>query len=433
MNDSEHPKAPVAARRPVEHTLHGRTRTDPYAWLKDESWQQVMRDPARLNQDIKAYLDAENAYTQSVMADTETLQSTLFGEMRGRIKEDDSSVPEDDGPFSYYVRYAKGGQHPIYCRRPKRGRTGDEAAEQVLLHGDEQAKGHDFFSVGTCDHSHDHCLLAYSVDLNGSEIYTIYVKELASGELLADRIDNAQGDISWATDNEHLFYTVLDDNHRPSYVFRHRLGTPARDDELVYEELDPGFFVGVSLTESRRFIVIDAHDHETSEVRLVDGGRPLSQPVVVAPREAGIEYSVSHSQRAGTDELLILTNANGAEDFEIVHAATGTPGREHWQALVAHQPGKLIVSMEVFKDYLIRLERENALPRIVVRSLASGHEHSIAFEEEAYSLGLDGGLEFDTTVLRFSYSSPTTPARVYDYDMATRDRVLRKEQEVPSG
>ena len=429
MNDSEHPRAPVAPRKPVEHTLHGHKRVDPYAWLKDEDWQQVMRDPTVLDRSIKDYLDAENAYTKSVMAETESLQEKLFEEMRGRIKEDDSSVPQDDGPFSYYVRYATGGQHPIYCRRSK---AGDEA-EQILLHGDEEAQGHEFFRVGTCDHSHDHRLLAWSVDLNGSEIYSICVKDLATGERLSDRIDNAQGDVTWAADNEHVFYTVLDDNHRPTYVYRHRLGTPADTDVLVYEEPDAGFFVGVSLTESRRFIVIDSHDHETSEVRLIESSAPLSEPFVVSPRESNIEYSVSHLQHDGANELLILTNANDAEDFEIVRTAIATPGREHWKPFIAHRPGTLIVSMEVFKHYLVRLERENALPRVVIRSLASGDEHSIDFEEDAYSLGMDGGLEFDTTNLRFSYSSPTTPARVYDYDMATRARELRKEQEVPSG
>ena len=577
----KHPTAsrpPVAPRKPVTRTLHGRSRTDDYAWLKDENWQQVMRDPTLLRADVRAYLEAENAWTEAVTAPLETLRATLFGEFRGRIREDDSSVPAKDGAWEYYERYREGGQHPVVCRRT----TGDPASEEILLDGDAEAaasakvaassagrkadngepapaeasataatsseaadssadgapcvrkdaplpgtevasssgttasfeaaapsadgtpRAHKdaplpgteaatlseaaaspeaaepaetgsggYYRIGDSGHSRDHRRFGWTVDENGSEFYTLRVKDLDTGRRLDDVIERCSGAFEWAADARTLFYTELDDNHRPCRVFRHRLGDDPAGDALVYEEPDPGFFVNVALTESRRFLLIDAHDHVTSEVRLIDANRPGDAPILVAAREPGIEYDVSHHG----DRLIILTNADGAEDFKIVEApltwntpvpcppaATpvgaqppqqlpGTPAippggiakrpprrsplaspdRAHWTDLVPHRSGVLIVDFVVFARWLVRLERENALPRIVVRDLESGEEHAIAFEEEAYSLGLVPGYEFDTDTLRFTYSSMTTPEHVFDYDMRTRERTVRKVQEVPSG
>ena len=457
---------PVAPRKPATSAAqHGRRRTDDYAWLKDENWQQVMRDPAVLRADIRAYLEAENAYKDAVLAPTEALCAALFAEFRGRIKEDDSSVPAKDGAWEYYHRYREGGQHPVVCRRPAGGpvrdgmdgravaishrasgdavatgdggasghRTGDAGAdtagEEILLDGDAEAEGKSYYRIGDEDHAWNHRRFAWTVDENGSEFYTLRVKDLDSGERLDDVIERCSGGFEWATDHRTLFYTVLDDNHRPCKVLRHRIGTDAAEDVLVYEERDAGFFLNVALTESRRFVVLDAHDHVTSEVRLVDAKRPDSAPVLIAERDPMTEFDVSHHG----DRLIILTNADGAEDFKIVEAPVATPGREHWVDLVPHRPGVLIAGFEVYARWLVRLERENALPRIVVRDLESGEEHAIAFAEEAYSLGLAGGYEFETDTLRFTYSSMTTPAHVYDYDMRTRERVVRKVQEVPSG
>ena len=472
---------PVAPRKPSAFpVLHGRRRTDDYAWLKDENWQQVMRDPAVLRADIREYLEAENAYRDAALAPTQALRAALFDEFRGRIKEDDSSVPAKDGAWVYYHRYRAGGQHPVVCRRPVRnatrdpvrgaagsedgdltghaagvpgtasavgiagtaGATGtadtadatgavgaDNAGEQILLDGDAEADGKSYYRIGGRGHSWNHGRFAWSVDENGSEFFTLRVRDLETGQPLDDVIERCSGGFAWAADHQTLFYTVLDDNHRPCKVFRHRIGTDAADDVLVYEEPDSGFFLNVGITESRRFVVIDAHDHVTSEVRLIDAHRPESAPIVVAERDPNTEYDVSHH----ADRLIILTNAGGAEDFRIVETPIASPGRAHWVDLVPHRPGVLIAGFDVYARWLVRLERENALPRIVVRDLENGEEHEIAFDEEAYSLGLAGGYEFDTDTLRFTYSSMTTPEHVYDYDMRTRERVVRKVQEVPSG
>jgi len=418
------PAPPVADRRPASSTWHGVTRVDDYAWLRADNWQQVMHEPDVLAPDIRAYLDAENAYAEAAMADVGELRKALFKEMRGRIKEDDSSVPSPDGPYAYAIRYVEGGEHPLLVRTARNG-----GPETILLDTDAMAKGKAYFRLGGSAHSPDHRLLAYAVDERGSEYFEIRLRDLATGEDLADVIPATAGSVAWAADGRTFFYVHMDENHRPSSVYRHVVGSDPAGDALVYAETDPGFFVGVGTTQSEAFIVIDTHDHETSEVRLIDARDPSAEPQLVAPRKTGEEYHLDH----GDDRFFILTNAGGAEDFKIVSAPVAAPGRENWQDLVPHREGCLILHATSYKDFLVRLERENSLARIVIRHLASGEEHAIAFAEEAYSLGMIDGYEFDTTILRFTYSSMTTPTRVFDYDMATRARVLRKEDEIPSG
>lgn len=418
------PTPPKAEKRPVTTTRHGVTLTDDYAWLKAENWQEVIRDPSVLPDDIRAYLVAENAWCDAHMADTQALQERLVKEMRGRIKEDDSSVPMPHGPFAYATRYLEGAQYPRLVRQPREG-----GAEEVMLDGETEAEGKAYFQLSGGSHSPDHRLLAWGVDELGSEFYTVRVRDLAT---LADgdAVPNAAGGAAWAADSGSFLYTQLNENHRTEKVFLHVLGTDAAEDRLIYREPDPGFFTGVGKTQSDRFFVIDSHDHQTSEVRLIPADDPTAEPVLVAAREPQVEYSVEDD---GADTLYILTNADGAEDFKIVTAPLATPGRENWTDLVPHVSGRLILSMILFKGRLARLERQGGLPRIVIRDLSTGEEHAIAFDEEAYSLGLQGSYEFDTTVMRFSYSSMTTPSQVFDYDMATRQRTLRKTQVVPSG
>jgi oligopeptidase B len=418
------PVPPAAERRPQLSIHHGRERTDEYAWLRAGNWQQVMRDPSVLANDIRAYLLAENAYTQGAMQDTSALQETLFQEMKGRIKEDDSTVPTPDGEWAYFRSYVTGGQHPLFCREPR-----DGGAKQVLLDGNKLADGLAYFDFGGVAHSPDHKLIAYSADDKGSEFYTLKLLDAASGEALPDCVPDMAGQPTWSADGQWLFYTRLDDNHRPRRIYRHKLGTPAESDVLVYEEADIGFSVHVGETSSRRFLLLQTGDHQTTEIRLIDAHDIEAEPVLVAHREPGHEYSVEHHG----DHLIITTNSGGAEDFRIVEAPIASPGRENWREIEPHRQGRLIIDVLVFKDFLVRLEREQGLPQIVIRRWADGDEHAIAFDEEAYSLGVVPGFEFDTTVMRFNYSSMTTPGQVFDYDMATRERRLRKTQEVPSG
>ncbi len=417
-------KPPRAARRPTVATWHGVELVDDYAWLKAENWQDVMREPAVLDAEIRAYLDAENAYCEAQLAETRPLQDQLFDEMRGRLKEDDSSVPAPDGPFAYSTKFVAGGQYPLVCRRKRSGED-----EQVLLDGNVEAEGKAYWDLGGFHHSPDHKLLAYASDDKGSELYTIRVRDLASGKDLPDSIADTRGGVVWANDSKTLFYVRLDEHHRPLLVYRHVVGTPVEDDVLVYAEQDIGFYVAVSSTQSARFVLIDAHDHQTSEAHLIDADAPLTAPRVVEPRKIGHEYSVEHHG----DKLIITTNSQGAEDFRIVEAPVADPRMANWREIIPHRPGCLVLDTILYLEHMVRLERENGLPRIVVRRLADGDEHLIAFPEEAYSLGISPGYEFDTTTTRFVYSSMTTPAETYDYHMETRARTLRKRQQVPSG
>ncbi len=417
--------APRADVRTKTTHVHNVTLQDDYDWLRAPNWKEVLRDPQALPADIRRHLEAENAYSKALMAPTRTLQRELVKEMRGRLKEDDSSVPQPDGPYLYYSRYRKGGEHPLICRKPRSGK----GRETIMLDADALADGKDFFDLGDAAHSPDHGLLAWSADEAGSELHRIRVRDLATGEDLPDVVPDTTGEVVWAADSRAFFYVGVDADHRPSRVLRHRLGESADQDTLMHEESDAGMFVDIDETQSGRFLLISINDHETSEIRLLDLTVPDAVPVTIAPRAVGREYDVDHLG----DALLIRTNADGAEDFKIVTAPVADPSPGNWRDLVAHRPGCLILSHLCLQGRLIRLERENGLPRIVIRDMATGAESSIAFDEEAYGLGLDAGYEFETETLRFIYASMARPAETYDYDMASGVRVLLKRQEVPSG
>ncbi len=427
MNDHKNTGAvqpPIAEKRASRTVHHGIERTDDYAWLRVDNWQEVMREPSALAADVRSYLEAENAYTARMMADTTTLQDTLFAEMKGRIKEDDSTVPAPDGPYAYFTSYVTGGQHPRLCRAPRAG--GDT---QVLLDGDSLAVNEAYFRLAGMNWSNDHDKLAYSFDNKGSEYFTMRVRDLATGTDLPDIVPDTGGDVVWNAQGDEFYYIRVDDNHRPLQVYRHKLGTEAKDDLLVYREADTGLFVDVHQTHDKRFIVVAAGDHRTAEVHLLDAMKPETGLKLISARETNHDYSVEHHE----GRLIIRTNTDGAEDYKIAETSVDAPGRENWRDLVPHKPGCLILDVTCYRDFLVRLEREEGLPRIVIRRFSDGEEHSIAFAEEAYSLGLDGGYEYDTDTLRFTYSSMTTPRQVYDYNMRTRERTLRKTQEVPSG
>jgi len=416
--------APVAPRRPHSFTTHGITLVDDYAWLKDADWQEVLRDPEVLSADIREYLEAENDYTESLLGHTAGLQKTLVAEMRGRIKEDDSSVPSPDGPYAYLHKFREGGQHELFGRS---ARNGGEI--EIVLDGDELAANHEYFNFGGARHSPDHKLEAWSADIKGSEYFSIRVRNWADGSDLTDLVEETDGSVVWSADSKAFFYVKLDDNHRPLQIWRHRLGSAQADDVLIYQERDSGWFTHIHESASGRFGVIAGGDHDTSEQRLIDLADADASPRLVAEREVGVQYSIADRG----DELFLLTNAGGAIDFKIVTAPLKSPERANWRDLIPHRPGVYIMDIDLFAGHLVRLERANALPAIIIRDLKTADEHAIAFDEAAYSLGTLGGYEFDTTNLRFSYSSMTTPSETYDYDMASRTRQLRKRQEIPSG
>ena len=420
-------EAPTPEQRPEEIEQLGRTRTDEFSWLRDANWQEVMRDPSVLRQDIREHLEAENAYYNEVMEPLSGLETRIYEEIRGRIKEDDESPASRDGDWYYSSRYREGGQYPVFVRRAT-GENGEMAGEEVIIFdGDAEAEGIDYFGLGAVQHSPNHRYLAYAVDTAGSEFYAVKIRDLETGEDIATLTDEGYGSIVWGNDSETIYWVWRDENNRPRRVYRQNINSD--DAELIYEETDPGYFLGVGKTDGDRWIVLSANDHTTSEMRVFDANDPNAEPILVAERETGVEYSLTE---AG-GRLFVRTNLDDAVDFQIMEAPLEDPRRENWTPLIEHRPGVLVNGLMGFENWLVRSERANALPRIVVRDLRSGEEHEIAFDEEAYALGMDGGYEYATDQMRFSYESPSTPEQTYDYDMGTRERTLIKEQEVPSG
>ncbi len=405
---------PTAPQRPQQLTNHRDTRNDPWFWLRD------VNDPETME-----YLEAENAYTESLMAPEKVLQEELLKEIRGRIKEDDSTVPEKEGNYFYFTRFEEGNQYPVLCRK----HLSLDATEEILLGVNELAKDRDYCRVGRGENSPDHKWLAYSVDFDGSEKYTIYVKNIETGELLDDVIPNSYYSLEWSNDSQAIFYDVLDENHRPVKVFKHSLGTDPASDELIYEETDERFFVHVLKSASKRFIYVAATGNNMSEWHFMEADNPGSELRLIEPRHENFEYDVTDHD----DRFLIRNNSDGAKDFKISETSITAPSWANWQDLISHVPGRPINGIAVTKDYLILAHRTQGLPQIQIIEISSGEPFNIPFEEEDYSVSIQEGREWDTSVLRFSYASMTTPATIYDYDMGTHDREFKKQTEVLGG
>ncbi|AZV38379.1 S9 family peptidase [Komagataeibacter xylinus] len=413
---------PIARQIPHAITQLGRTRHDEYAWMKDDNWQEVLRDPTLLRPDIAGHLRAENAYTQSVLSGTDALQDTLVAEMKGRMQADDTYPPTPHGPYNYQTSYTAGAQYPVYKRYP----TATPTAEEVLLDVNEAAKGHEYYAVAAAAHSPDHSLFAHAEDTQGSEIYRIHIRRLAGDSTPLPPVENCSGAFVFSPDSAFLFWVWRDSHGRPARVYRRRIG--ADHDTLVYEEADPGFFVGVEATRSGGWIIISSGNHDTSESWLIPGHDPQAAPRCASPRETGLIYGLYHQ---GTD-FIILTNADGAYDFKLMTTPDTAPTRANWRDLVAHEPGRYITECMVWSGHLAWRERRDANTRIIIRSV-DGATEALEPDEAAYDLTLVGGYEYDTTELRYIYQSPTTPRAWHARDMVSGAETLLKQQQVPSG
>ncbi len=417
------PAPPRAEARPTRLSAHGVSWADDYAWIRADNWREVLRDPSRLPADIRALLKAENAYADAILEPTAGLQKELRREMRSRLKEDESEPPQVDGAWAYYSRFRPGGQRRIYCRKPREG-----GAETVLIDGDVRAGGKAFFHFAGGRHSPDHAKFAWSSDDLGSEILTIAVRNLERQQDLADRVSGATGDVVWTRDSKAFLYVEQDENHRPRRVMLHRLETRQADDVEVFAEDDPAWFISIEPTRLGRAAIISVHGHDASEALAVDLDHPIAAPRLVAPRRPGIRYEVMDHG----DRLFIRTNV-GAADFKVVIAPRDAPEEANWRDFVVERDGRFIADATLFKDQLVLLTREASQPRLVVIDLKGGESHDIAFDEETYFLRLEPVYEFDTSLIRFSYSSLARPQETYDYDVVTRRRTLVKRQTMPRG
>jgi oligopeptidase B len=408
MSQEPRPAPPIAARHPQTSVLHGETRIDDYAWLR------LKEDAA-----VRRHLEAENAHTEAVLGPLAPLRQRLFRELVGRIQETDVSAPVREGEWLYYTRTQEGLQYPIYCRRPAAGEPGDE---QVLLDLNALGEGLAYIDLGAFEVSDDARLLAYSVDVTGFREYTLHVKDLASGELLPDRVENVET-VAWAADNRTLFYTVEDEAKRPWRLHRRSVG--AGEDAIVFHEADESMRVYVGRTLSHALLVAGVASHTTSEWRILPADRPTGDWRLVAPRRRDHEYDLAHHG----DWLYIRTNDRG-RNFRLVRAPLASPGPESWQELVPHREAVMLEDVLLFAEHRVLLEREDGLPRLVVSDLDGAHAHAVALPETVYSVAPGDNRRFETGVLRYVYESFVTPRSVYDYDMRTRRATLVKQQPV---
>ncbi len=407
---------PVAKQVPLSLERHGIRWTDCYAWLRDPGYPKVE------DSEIRAYLEAENAYFDAVMAPQRAMIETLHAELKGRIKDDDSSVPVPDGDYLYHWAFSPGAQYRTWYRAR---RTGGDSS--VILDEPAMAEGKSYFNLGGLAVSPDARLLAHGTDDDGSERYVIQIKDLTAGTQVGEKIANTSGGVVWTAESDGFFYVELNENLRPFRVRLHRLGKQPEDDPIVYEEVDPAFFVGLGLTHSRRFAVLSSGSHVTREIRLIETASPEAEPRLVAPRRDEHRYSVEH---AG-DRLWIRTN-DRHENFRLVSAPVDAPGESNWQEEIAGDDDDYLIDVTCFADFMVVTERRHGLANLRVRRY-DGSEHAIDFHEDVFTAGLGDNREFATDRLRLGFSSLTTPATVYDYHLAERRLETLKVQEIPSG
>jgi oligopeptidase B len=406
------PTPPVAARHPPVLEHFGQRRVDDYFWLRQ-----------RDNPEVIAYLEAENAYADELMAHTKPLQEKLYGEFLSRIKETDLSVPVRRDGFYYYSRTEQGRDYPIFCRK----RDSLEAPEEIILDVNTLAVGHEYYDIGSAAISPDHKLLAYGEDTDGSETYRLRVKNLESGELLGIDIGNTAADIEWCSDSRVFYYTVLDATKRPYRVLRHHLDDGFEED--ILEEPDEGFFVHLGHSKDRRQIYIALGSHVTREEYFLDAADPKAMPVLFKKREHGVEYSIEHRE----GEYWVQTNRD-AVNFRLLRVpADRFHDESTWREYIPHRENTKIEGFELFREHLVVYLRDEGLLKIRIFDLASDESHDIDFEEEVYATYGAENPECDSRSLRFAYTSLVTPRRIYDYDMGSREKTLLKEQEVPAG
>ena len=404
---------PKAKKLPHKTEIHATTLIDDYFWLREKE-----------NPEVIAHLNAENAYTADALRDMEPLKEKIFEELKGRLQEDDTAVPVRKGDFHYYSRMVAGRQYPVYCRKY---RTLD-AVEEIVLDCNALAEGQKFFSLGVYEVSPNHAWLAYSVDLDGSERHSIFFKRLKDQYTSPEVIPGAAHSLEWAADNKTVFYTMLDEHERPDRVLRHEVGANPTSDELIYKETDAQLFVYCSKSKNDETIFIELHGKVTSEIHYLDAEKPHSAFKVIEPRKRGVLYSVAQHG----DRFFLLVN-DTVQNFRLVEAPVANPGSKNWKEVRAGSQTRFLEDVDAFRDFLVLSERENGLPQIRIVDLKTQAEHLIEFPEPAYDVSSHSNPEFASETLRFSYTSLVTPNTVFDYNMRTRAREIKKTQIIPSG
>lgn len=419
------PKPPLAEKKDCVLTIHDNTRIDQYFWMRLTDEQKNAETPDTQTQKVLDYLNAENAYTDTVMFSTEALQEKLYDEIVGRIKKDDESVPYFKNGYWYYSKYAKGLEYPIYCRK----KESLESTEQVILNVNNLAEGHNYYSVGSMSISPDNKLLAYGEDTVSRRIYTIRFLNLETGELLYDKIENTTGGGAWANDNKTFFYTTKNKiSLLADKIWRHKLGNKSQLDFMVYQEKDPSFYMGVYKSKSKKYIIIGEGSTLSSDYHILDADNPEGNFEQFTPRIADMKYSLNHFE----DKFYVKTNWD-AINYRLMETPDNSTNRDNWKEIIPHREDVLIENIEIFQNYLVIGERFDALPHMRIINHKNGDEYYLDFGEPAYVAYTSTNVEFNTKQLRFVYSSMTTPTSTFDYNMETKEKVLKKQTEVVGG
>ena len=402
--------------------IHNEELIDNYSWIKQKDWKEVILNPNKLNSQVKKYLDEENLFKENQLKDIKDIEKKLFEELKSKIKNEDNSVPKRDGDYLYGYKYNKNSEYPIYYRK-----NIIKNSEEIILDCEKKSKTHAYFNVASISHSHNHKSVAYNIDTNGSEYFSIFVEDIDKKEILSPEIKNTTGDIIWSLDNNYIFYVGLDQNHRPTKVFKHKIGSDTNKDLLIYEEKDPSFFCSINLSKTKKYLFIRTADHETSEYLFINLQLNETTPVLFKKRIKKIEYDLEHHEKF----FLISTNTDEAKNFKIM--ISHEQSYQKWEEFIAYEKDNLILDFILLKDWLVRLERTEGSENIIILNLNNKDQHKISFDEEAYNLSLDHGYEYETDTFRYSYSSPATPKSIFDYDCKLKKQELKKTQEVPSG
>ncbi len=402
--------------------IHNEELIDNYSWIKQKDWKEVILNPSKLNAQVKKYLDEENLFKENQLKDINDIEKKLFEELKSKIKNEDNSVPKKDGNYFYGYKYNKNSEYPIYYRKNITNNS-----EEIILDCEKKSKTHTYFNVASISHSHDHKHVAYNIDTNGSEYFSIFIEDIQKKELLSPEIKNTTGDIVWSLDNKYIFYVRLDQNHRPTKVFQHKIGSNSEKDLLIYEEKDPSFFCSINLSKTKNYLFIRTADHETSEYLFINLKLNETKPILFRKRIKKIEYDLEHHEKF----FLISTNVDNAKNFKIM--ISHEESYQKWEEFIPYNKVNLILDFILLKDWLVRLERTEGSENIIILNLNNKDQHKISFDEEAYNLSLDHGYEYETDIFRYSYSSPTTPKSIFDYDCKSKKQELKKTQEVPSG
>lgn len=418
--------APSAEKQAKSLTIHNSTRIDNYFWMRLTDEQKTAKNKDNQTQKVEAYLNAENKYFDKVTASTNNFQKELFEEMKGRIKEDDTSVPYFRNNYFYITRFEKGSQYPIYSRK----KESLEVDEEILFDVNQEALEHEYFQLGALNVSPDNKLVAFATDTVSRRQYTIQIKNLETGEILTDKIENTTGGSVWSNDNKTLFYTKKDPlTLRSSSIYRHILGTDASQDVIVFEEKDETYSTYVYKTKSHKFIVIGSSSTLSSEYRIISADKPYGDWKVIHPREDNLEYSLAHYG----DYFYIQTNKDDAINFKLMKTPVNKTTKENWVDVIPHRNETLLEDVSIFKNYLVIEERSNGLGKIRIKTWDGKEDYYLPFNEETYSAGVYANPEFDTDVIRYSYNSMTTPNSVIDFNMKNQTKEIKKEQEVLGG